>query len=223
MRSVSSSGVLLTDEPSLVTALAESVSLVPEGQRRPGKLHHFQRAAHAHVVVRRKPLRRDRVHFFETFVERFTALRFDERAVTIAHRRIRRRRRGQSEQQRSDPEKRAPADDGRLRSGRDLGDALVRKLGEARGVHGFEGVDGVDQVMADPSALVGSGLAGADVEVTVDLDAVGAHDFPARTLGQGDGQRRLSGRRRSHHDGEFRRFFSGLRRCQGLTRNPGRV
>ena len=70
----------------------------------------------------------------------------------------------------------------------------------------FEGP--AEQVMRRAQELFGAGLAGTDIEVAIHLHAVGADDFAAELLAQGDSETGLAAPGRSHH----RQELVGVRR-----------
>ena len=68
-------------------------------------------------------------------------------------------------------------------------------------------------------ALVGARLAGADVEMTIHLDAVGAHDLAAELFAELDRERGLAGRGGPHDDEElWIRFTEDI--VQGMGGDP---
>ncbi len=65
------------------------------------------------------------------------------------------------------------------------------------------GIDDVDTSMRDATPLHGRRLGGANVETTVDLPRVGADDGCWPALGEREGDRRFSGRRRATNDAQL--------------------
>jgi hypothetical protein len=93
----------------------------------------------------------------------------------------------QAAKERAKPKPSAPDDDGKTASFADLFDRTIRCSGIGNGVDILVRIDYVDQVVSHALALFGRRLGGPDVETTVDLDAVGAHELAVKGSGQADG------------------------------------
>ncbi len=96
-----------------------------------------------------------------------------------------------------------PADEhGHLPTGVHLVDCARRVAGKVRRVVIRLGVDDVDEVMPDATALGDGHLVGADVEAAEDGRGVAVDDLAAESLRQRQGEGALASRRRPEHRDE---------------------
>src|SRR6187399_1735697 len=107
---------------------------------------------------------------------------------------------GKPEEQRADPEKRATADDGYAAACLHLVDDAAGPLGPRRCVEGLQRIGDVEQMVRASGQLLGAWLAGADVEMPVNLHAVGVDHFTAESPAEFGGECRLAACGGPHHD-----------------------
>ena len=132
-------------------------------------------------------------------------------AMCLAHSVIGVRGFCQAIKQRAHPQEAAPANNRLSVSLMDIGDNAGSRLRELRCVDRFVGFAGIEQVVNDFCPLSGARLAAANIEVTVDLDAVCVDDFTSQKARQGNCQLGLSRSSRSYdHQKGQRHLFEGL-------------
>src|SRR5690606_79164 len=137
---------------------------------------------------------------------------------------VARRRLDQTEQQRAHPKECPTAYDRGFASRNDVGDPLIGKLGKPTCVDVVGRLEVANQVVRNALQFVGTGLAATDVEVAVNLDAVGAYDLAVECFGQLDGQSGFPRRCGAHHHPQLldlcQQGINGVQPC-APTRSTG--
>ncbi len=167
-----------------------------------GELIHFQCSADADEIVGVKARCRVRIDLGQLGVERVSPLGLCDVLMSLTQRLVAAWCCGEPIQQGSDPKKRSPADDGQCAACSDVGDPLLGHLRPLAGIDRLVGIDDIDQMMRTKGTFLSARLSRADVELAVDLDAVGAQHFSTKGLSQAGGEGRLAACRGAHHNQE---------------------
>jgi hypothetical protein len=166
----------------------------------PRDLEYLERATDAHEIVGVEAGRRFDVDLRESGVQRRSASFAGQVCVALANLRVAGGRVRQPVEQRPHPKERATAHHREFASRAHIFERCGGRGGVAGGVEGLERVDAVHQMMGHALPVGHRRLARTNVEVAVDLNAIGSDDLAAPGLGQPKRELALSRGGRTDHD-----------------------
>src|ERR1035437_2755100 len=204
-------GLAVGQQPEFERAVAaQPVAALPIqfGHRAAGKEANLERAGDLRNVVRVNLTGGLGIESGKGAVERSAPARL-ARGETVAQRLVAGRPFEEAVQERTEVEARAARDNREPAARRNACDGFPRQPGVFARGEDLVGVDDVDQMVRDALARGLWKFGGADIEMTVYLEGVAAHDFAAERFGESDAQAAFPRACRAGHrnQGQFRRVW----------------